>query len=289
MPMLAWWLLGLRVLFLGLERPLGKRVVTGYPVQVGALVFFGLAAILHLPPLLFLFILYPPANFTFLPLSIANAALSTVAFFFYMRALRDGEVSVVTPLYSVSVLFVFFGPILFQYELFSWAKLAGALLIFAGAFWLKPGTNPLASIMNLARDRAARDMVVTAAILSVSRLLDNYAADVNPYYYALFSSLFLGVTFLSVNAAMGTLPQAAALYRSRRGIAWVNGLVNGYAYFTLIVVLGMGLELSTAEPVSSISMLIAVFLGYVMFRERIQARVFASMLMIAGVFALVWG
>jgi len=41
--------------------------------------------------------------------------------------------------------------------------------------------------------------------------------------------------------------------------------------------------------VSSISMLIAVFLGYVMFRERIQARVFASMLMIAGVFALVWG
>lgn len=276
------------MLFLGLERPLGKRVVTGYPVQVGALIFFGLAALLHLPPLIFLLIFYPPASFAFLPFSIINAALSTVAFFFYMRALRDGEVSVVTPLYSVSVLLVFFAPILFQHELFTWAKLLGALLIFAGAFWLKPGTNPLMSLINLARDRAARDMVLTAAILSVGRLLDNYAAHMDPYYYALFGSLFLGVIFFSVNAGMGSLPQAVALYRSRRGVAWLNGLVNGYAYFTLIVVLGLGLELSIAEPVSSVSMLISVFLGYVMFRERIQARVLASLLMIAGVFALVW-
>ncbi len=288
-PNLAWFLLALRVLLLGLERPLGKRTVSGYPPLVGALVFFGLASILHIPPLFFLFIFYPPDNWSFLPWSVLNAVLSATAFFFYIRSLRDGEISVISPLYSTSILFVFFLPIIFQRELFTWWKLAGASLIFIGATWLKPGTNPLASVTNLAKDRPSRDMVITAGILSLGRLVDNYAADVSPYYYALFGSLFLGLIFLVVNAFTCGLSSAIDLYRKRRGLAWLNGLVNGYAYFTLVVILGLGIELSAAEPLSSVSMLISVVMGFVMFRERIETRVFASILMILGVFLLVGG
>lgn len=286
-PTLAWYVLALRVLLLGLERPLGKRTVHGYPPLVGALIFFGLASILHIPPLIFLFIYYPPTNFSFLPFSFLNASLSATAFFFYIRSLRDGEISVVAPLYSTSVLFVFFLPIIFQRELFTWWKLLGALLIFVGATWLRPRTNPIDSFLNLARYRPARDMVITCAILSLGRLVDNYAADINPYYYALFGSLSLGVIFLAINLLRGTLSQALELYRERRALAWLNGLVNGYAYFSLVVVLGLGIELSVAEPVSSISMLISVSLGFLMFGEKIEARLFASILMIFGVFALV--
>ena len=288
-PVLGWWLLGLRVFLLGLERPIGKRVVEGYPPHVGALVFFGLAGILHLPPLLFLVAFYPPENLAFLPFSLLNACLSCVAFYFYMRALRDGEVSLITPLYSTSVLFVFFLPILFQRELFSLWKLIGALLIFVGATWLKPGTNPFSSIANLAKERPARDMVLASAILSLGRLIDNRWADLNPYYYALCASLFNALIFLIANLLLGTFASAVGLYRSRRAIAWINGLVNGYAYFILVVVLGLGIELSVAEPIGSLSMLISVLLGAVMFREKIQARLFASILMIIGVFALVRG
>ncbi len=288
-PSIAWLLLILRVLLLGLERPLGKRTVEGFHPLSGALVFFGLASVLHIPPLIFLIIFYPPENFNFLPFSILNAILSVIAFFFYIRSLRDGEVSLISPLYSVSVLFVFFLPIIFKRELFTWWKLFGAILIFIGATWLKPKTNPFDSFINLAKYRPAQDMILCAGILSLGRLIDNYAADINPYYYALFGSLSLSIIFLLINFVSGTFDQARKLYRKRWKIAWLNGLVNGYAYFTLVAVLGLGVDLSVAEPVSSISMIVSVIMGHLMFKEKIEARLFASILIIGGVFALVKG
>ncbi|MCD6282602.1 DMT family transporter [bacterium] len=285
----AWLFLALRVILLGLERPLGKKTVSGYSTQVGGFIFFGIAALTLLPTLAVYSLFHRPESWTFMAYAALTSSLFMTPFVFYMKALKHGEVSVITPLYSLGTLLVFFLPILFQNEAFTWMKLGGALLIFAGVFFLMPGVNPLDSLRNIATDRGAQFIILNTTLIAVIRLIDNYSADFEPVFYAISCATFNGIFFMAAVLVSGKWREAVALYRERTKLVWVNGAVNGYAYFTLLLALGLGLDMSVAEPVSNTSMLIAVVLGHFMFRERIRARMFASVLMVLGVFLLVQG
>jgi drug/metabolite transporter (DMT)-like permease len=285
----AWLFLTLRVILLGLERPLGKKTVSGYSTQVGGFIFFGVAALTLLPTLGVYSLFHQPESWTFLAYALLTSSLFMTPFVFYMKALQHGEVSVITPLYSLGTLLVFFLPIIFQNEVFTWMKLSGALLIFAGVFFLMPGVNPLASLRNVATDRGAQFIILNTILIAAIRLIDNYSADFEPVFYAISCATFNGIFFMVAVLVSGKWREAAELYRERTKLVWVNGAVNGYAYFTLLVVLGLGLDMSVAEPVGNAGMLLAVVLGHFMFGERIHARVFASVLMIFGVFLLIQG
>jgi len=285
----AWVFLGLRVVLLGLERPLGKKTVLGYSTQTGGAIFFGIAALALLPTLAVYSCFHRPAGWAFLGFALLTASLFMVPFVFYLKALQHGEVSVITPLYSLGTLVVFFLPICFQSERFSWAKLAGALLIFLGTFFLRPGSNPLQSLRNLATDRGAQFIVLNTLLIGVIRLIDNYSADLEPVFYAISCATFNGLFFTGAVWVTGRWGELKRLYRERTKLAWVNGVVNGYAYFTLLVALGLGLDMSVAEPVGNLGMVLAVVLGHYMFGEQIRARLAASLLMILGVFLLVRG
>ncbi len=286
---MAWAFLALRVILLGMERPLGKKTVSGYPTQVGGFIFFGIAALTLLPTLAVYSFFHRPESWAFLGYALLTSSLFMLPFVFYMKALQHGEVSVITPLYSLGTLLVFFLPILFQNEAFTWLKLSGALLIFLGVFFLRPGVNPRESLRNLATDAGARFIVLNATLIGFIRLIDNFSADLEPVFYAISCATLNGVFFLVAVLVSGKWREAVKLYRQRTKLVWGNGVVNGYAYFTLLVTLGLGLDMSVAEPVSNTSMLLSVILGHYMFRERIRARMFASVLMIAGVFLLVRG
>ena len=285
----AWIFLVLRVILLGLERPLGKKTVSGYPTQVGGFIFFGIAALTLLPTLAVYSFFHRPESWTFLAYALLTSSLFMTPFVFYMKALQHGEVSVITPLYSLGTLLVFFLPILFQNEAFTWMKLGGALLIFAGVFFLMPGVNPLDSLKNVARDRGAQFIALNTILIAIIRLIDNYSADFEPVFYAISCATFNGVFFMAAVLVSGKWREAVALYRERTKLIWINGAVNGYAYFTLLVTLGLGLDMSVAEPVGNTGMLLAVVMGHFMFGERIHARLFASVLMILGVFLLIQG
>jgi len=285
----AWLFLALRVILLGLERPLGKKTVSGYSTQVGGFIFFGVAALTLLPTLAVYSFFHQPESWTFLAYALLTSSLFMTPFVFYMKALQYGEVSVITPLYSLGTLLVFFLPILFQNEAFTWMRLSGALLIFAGVFFLMPGVSPLESLKNVATDRGAQFIILNTTLIAIIRLIDNYSADFEPVFYAISCATFNGIFFMVAVLVSGRWREAAKLYRERTKLVWVNGAVNGYAYFTLLVVLGLGLDMSVAEPVGNAGMLLAVVMGHFMFGERIHARLLASVLMILGVFLLIQG
>jgi len=286
---LAWFFLALRVVFLGLERPLGKKVVTGGSTAVGGFLFFGAAAVALLPALIIFSFFHRPASWAFLGYAFITACLFIVPFVFYIKALQHGEVSVITPLYSFGTLLVFVLPVILQGEPFTWMRFAGALLVFLGVFFLKPGVNPLQSLRNVAVDRGAQFILLNTTLIAVIRLIDNRMADLEPIHYALSCAILSGVFFCVAVVFLRKWREVMAVYRRRTRLVWANGVVNGYAYVSLLAVLGFGLDLSVAEPVANTSMLLAVVLGYYMFGEKIQARLIASVLMIIGVFLLAFG
>jgi uncharacterized membrane protein len=286
---IAWFFLGLRILFLGLERPLGKKVVIGYTTDVGGFAFYGAAAITLIPTLIIYASFHPITSLRFLPYAVLTSTLFMLPFVFYIKALNYGEISVITPLYSLGTLFVFILPIAFQGERFTWLKLAGALLIFAGTLFLRPGANPWASLRNLVTDRGARFIVLNTLLLGIIRLIDNRMADFDPIFYAITCAMLNGVYFGIAVLFTRHWKQLWELVSTRTGFVVTNGLVNGHAYVCLLAALGVGLDMSVAEPVSNTSMLLAVVLGHYMFGEKIKARLIASLLMLAGVFMLVHG
>lgn len=285
----AWVFLAIRVILLGLERPLGKKVVAGYSPFAAGFAFYGAAMVALIPTLVIYSHYHPLTSWHFLPYAIVSASLFITPFYFYIAALNHGEVSVITPLYSLGTLLVFFLPILLQGEAFTWLKLAGVLLLLAGSLFLMPGVNPLASLRNLLRDKGARFMLVNTALIAVIRLIDNRAADFDPIYYGISCAMLCGIFFGVGVLVTKTWNELFALYKARKAFVWANGIVNGHAYVSLLAALGAGLDMSVAEPVSNMSMLIAVVMGHYMFREKIRARLLASILMIVGVFLLVRG
>jgi drug/metabolite transporter (DMT)-like permease len=241
-------------------------------------------------PTLIIYAFYrPPNSWLFLPYALVTASLFVPPFYFYIKALKHGEVSVITPLYSLGTLLVFFLPIIFQGEHFTWLKFAGVLLLLAGTLFLRPGANPFESLRNLLKDKGARFILINTALIAVIRLIDNRAADFDPIYYGIACAMLTGVFFGIAVIATRTWGELSRLYKERKAVIWANGIVNGHAYVSLLAALGAGLDMSVAEPVSNSSMIIAVVLGHYMFGEKIQARLIASVLMIAGVFLLVQG
>jgi drug/metabolite transporter (DMT)-like permease len=281
--------LAFRVVLLGLERPLGKKAVTGASTAAGGFIFFGAAAVALLPTLIIYSFFHRPQSWDFLGYAFLTASLFMVPFTFYIMALQHGEVSVITPLYSFGTLLVFGLPIIFQGEPFTWIRFAGAMLVFLGVFFLKPGVNPLQSLRNVAVDRGAQFILLNTTLIAIIRLIDNRMADIEPIHYALSCAILNGVFFGIAVLFLRKWREVMAVYRQRTRLVWANGVVNGYAYVSLLAVLGFGLDLSVAEPVGNTSMLLAVALGYFMFGEKIQARLIASALMIVGVFLLALG
>jgi bacterial/archaeal transporter family protein len=285
----AWAFLAIRVVLLGLERPLGKRVVVGYSPFAGGFAFYGAAMVALIPTLVIYAHFHALTSWLFLPYAAVSASLFITPFYYYIKALKHGEVSVVTPLYSLGTLLVFFLPILLQGEAFTLLKFAGVLLLLAGTLFLMPGINPIARMNNLLKDKGARFMLVNTALVAIIRLIDNRAADFDPIYYGITCAMLCGVFFGLGVLITKTWGEVWNLYKARKAVVWANGIVNGHAYVALLASLGAGLDMSVAEPASNMSMLIAVVLGHYMFREKIRARLLASVLMIAGVFLLVRG
>lgn len=264
-------------------------VVMGYPPLVGGFAFYG-AAMIALVPTFFIYAsIKPPESYSFFLYAIVAATLYIPPFYFYILALKHGEVSVITPLFSLGTLLVFFLPILLQGEQFTWVKLAGVMLILGGTLFLRPGANPISSLSNLLSDKGARYILLNAVLIATIRLIDNRAADFDAVYYGITCAMLTGVFFGVGVALTGAWRDLLKLYRERVRVVWVNGIVNGHAYVALLAALGAGLDLSIAEPISNSSMLLAVVLGHYMFGEKIQARLLASILMIAGVFFLILG
>jgi uncharacterized membrane protein len=201
-----------------------------------------------------------------------------------------GEVSFLAPLFGTSFVFLYVLDVTFGEAQLTFAASLGILAVTAGVVFLNiaPGLK-LATVLNpltALRQPGAWGMLLYAFGLAVGRMVDKSAADsAPPLLYALCNNSLSVLGGLAILAVGGRLPALVKLTCERIGIAVIGAVAGMGAYVLLLVALDY-YNPSVVEPVSQLSVLIAVWLGGRMFGEKTGLRWLAAVLVIAGALLL---
>ncbi len=285
----------LRIIGLGLERPLVKALGQGRSSIAATTLYFGIGVSLLLP--LVLFQAWQDPNYFadfqrwILP-CMASGLIYALSFHTYVHAMSVGEVSYLTPLYSTAFLFLYGLDIIFGDATFGVLPLIGILIVMLGVVVLnlKPGDDwhDCLNPMTVLRQPGAWGMLVYAFGLATGRLIDKSVADIAPpVAYAFIDNLPAVLIGLLILAVRGNVHSIAALHRERTKIAWI-GAVSGMGAYVMLLVALQDLRPSVVEPVTQLSVFIAVWLGGLWFGEQTRTRWLPSAMLVVGAALLLW-
>lgn len=272
-----------RIILLGYERIIVKKLGERADSETTTFLFFAIASIFLLP---FIFTIKSPAYYGFLKYTIISSFVYTVAFVLYVKSLSIGEVSLVSPLYNFNIFFLFLLTYFFLHEPFSILKLAGLILLVYGASFLNKQKNIFISLCALFTDRACLLMIGCSVLMAVGRTIDGFVVrDVHPIHYSF--SIYVCITLLLFIYVLLTrkFKQAVELLRARTGTAITAGAVNSYSYLFLLFAFTK-IDVSIAEPASMLGMIVTVVLAYFIFKEKIKDRLVGVVIMITGAYLL---
>ncbi|MBN2080850.1 DMT family transporter [bacterium] len=285
-----------RTVGLGLERPFVKALSRNRDSIAATTVYFGIGELLLVPLILWQWA-HDPAYAAGIGGWIGWALLSgliyAVSFHVYVYGMSVGEVSLLAPLYATMFLWLYLMDILWGEAVFGWLQLAGILAVMTGVVFLNiaPGRN-LAQVLNpltVIRQPGAWGMLVYAFGLALGRMVDKQAADIAPpVLYAFIDNapcVLGGILLLALRGRAGRL---IALGRERFWIAVVGSFAGMYAYVLMLVALDY-FNPSVVEPVTQLSVLLAVGLGAWWFKEPLRARWVAALLVAVGAVLLLLG
>lgn len=273
-----------RIILLGLERIVVKKVGQGdKPIEVTVL-FFGIGALLLIPFLAGVEI----DNLSFLPYVLASGCVYSITFVLYVRALSEGDVSLVTPIASLNILFLFLLSVLFLQESIGILKISGILLIFYGSSHLKPGVNLLQSFAALIREKPCLYMLISTLLLAVGRTIDKFAsAEVSSLLYTFILYLVVAGILLIYLLFRRRLKNIVDIFRRKPLLSTTSGAINAFSYMLLLVAL-KEIEVSIAVPLTMLSSLLAIILGKYIFQEKIKHRFLAALIIIIGSWLLLF-
>ena len=279
---LVYLALGARILLLGVHHILIKKL-TEYGTI--ALIFWWYA---------FSVVIYAPfalsrgtQDFSFLPYTLGATAVYAVAIVLFTQSLREGEASLVTPLKSITGLFALFLAVVFLGEQFTFMKLFGILLIVSGASFLTRGKDIVQSYKALFSNRAAVYMMLSVAFMAAGRVFDGAAVRITePIMHAFFVEVFGMILFGSYLLCRGQLASTTVVFRKRPVMMTVFLIESTTSYFCLLYVFSH-MEVSVAEPLTMLSLLITVVIAKYVFKERIKERLLGAVIMIGGAWLLI--
>jgi len=274
-------LLLLRVVLVGLERVALRRLGDFASPTACAAAFFGVGALVLLP---FARLGQLP-HWAFLRVALPAGLLYAVAYWFYVSALAQGEVSAAAPLSALGGLFVVVLGRLVYGEPLTLAKTAGALLVAGGAAAAQGAPRPGAGA------RPALQMGAYALLSAVTRMLDKAVAvgggpAAGTYAFCVFTITALAQ--LGLLAVSGGLGELGGLIAGRPALALAAGACNGGSFLLLLAALA-SVPVSVAEPVTALSLLVSAAVAAVWLGERVGPRLLPTAAVVAGTWLLVGG
>lgn len=221
-----------------------------------------------------------------LPFSLLSSTSFTIGLIAFMWALRRGDVNLLVPLTSLSFIF------LYAYELasgvthFSFGALAGILLVMLGVSMLN--LSPEVSVskalnpLEIIRRRGAPGALAFAVCLAACRVFDSHGVKLaDPLPYALVGDAFVTTLAFGVLAFQGRFAESRQIIRESPVLA-VGASLVGITSYVLLLVCFQYFRPSQIEPTSQISVMLAVLIGTIWFREPLYLRIPASLLICAG-------
>ena len=272
-----------RIVLLGWERILVKKLGENSDSISGTFLFFGLGTIFLVPTLLFVDIVLNVSILTFVALS---SIVYSIAFWLYVKSLSDGEASLVSPLYNFNVFFLLILAVIFLNEKITFFKVAGLIFLFYGVSFLNRKSNLFESFKAIFLDRPCQYMIIASLLIAIGRTIDGNAIKiVSPTLYAFYLNLGITVFLLGYILIKGNIMTTINLFKEKKKIATLSGGVNAYSYLLLLIAF-TGIEVSIAEPTSMTAMIITVLLAGRILKENIKERIVGVAIMLIGLWML---
>lgn len=245
-------------------------------------------------PFLFIALMFVPVpslDSDFYKAFVLALPLEIIAVIFYTKALKVSPLSLTLPFLSLTPIFLIAVPYILFGEKVSLAGAIGVLLIAGGGYALnikefKKGVlEPFIAIKN---EKGSIFMIIVALIYAFTSSLGKMAIEHS-------SAVFFGVTYI---AALVILFAPLALYNGRDELKLIfkngalkssilPGLFSSLMIITHMIAMSMT-KVAYMVSVKRLSLLIGVFYGFVLFKEKgMKERLAGAILMISGFVVIV--
>jgi drug/metabolite transporter (DMT)-like permease len=231
---------------------------------------------------------FPSFSLAQVPLIIFTALGNAVATITLLKALKYGELSIVSPLNALSIPFLIFTSFIIAGELPNIYGFLGVIIVFIGTYLLGIGESwgkilsPLHSILS---DRGSRWMILTAILMAITGPLDKlWVLKFGTLEWMFLTNIFVVIFIATYMKLSGKAFHGRKIKKPKHmfkafiiTLLWGTGaaLQMLALKYTLVVYV---LALKRASGIFS------VLLGYFFFQEKnIRVKLFATGVMIVGI------
>ena len=220
-----------------------------------------------------------------------GGSLNVVAYTLYVKAIRLADLSLMSPLSTLTPLFLLITSPLIVKEIPTIWDAFGVFLIVIGSYVLNLNAaadgffGPLRSIF---RNKGTRMMVMVAFIWSITSTFDKVGVmNSSPIFWAivLFGFIALGILPLVILKSKNPIQGIRSHWR----LLLAAGVANGIGVGCQMVAVGM-VAVTQVIAVKRMSSLISVGFGYFVFAEKgIRERLLGAGIMVTGVVVMTIG
>jgi drug/metabolite transporter (DMT)-like permease len=259
-----------------------ERLTLAAQWTVGA-VFLSLLCLVWYPSIL----LQPAATFAaltrpgFWPLLLLDGVLNVIAYYFFVRAFRLSDASLVAPLMLVTpVLLLVTSPLILSEHVPPIGALGVVFAVLGSAFL--GGSDPSASLHTsfivFARDYGVRSMFVTAVIWSITSNLDKLGVRAStPLLWTATITTFIALCSIIFWLAM---PHRPLRLRDTR-YAVLSGMANAIGNALLMYALTL-LFVPYVIAIKRMSALFTVIASGIILKENNRGRIVGTVIMLVG-------
>lgn len=279
---MVWQVLVLgQVLFLGFFTYYKKRLSKWNSYAV-------LFAINALPaPFLFLLAPSPPSLGWFWAYPLLSIIFYGVGGVLDIKALREGDVSLISPLYTFRNVFVLALSALLLGEALTVQKLSGVLLVFLGAGFLNKKTSLVESLKALFKKRVVILTFLSTLFFSLANVVDKFSLTFfNEWFYAFIIYAGYAAFMAPPMIASEGLKGLKEMFKKD----WWSVVLAGFCVsgsYALFLASALLVDVSIIVPLTTLSVFISVLLGWKFLGERVEKRWVAATIMVLGAVLLV--
>jgi drug/metabolite transporter (DMT)-like permease len=222
---------------------------------------------------------------------VIGGLLNVVAYTLYVKAIRLADLSLTSPLSTLTPLFLLITSPLIVREVPTLWDGVGVFLIVIGSYVLnlKSSANGFfAPLRSIFRNKGTRMMVVVAFIWSITSTFDKVGVmNSSPIFWAIVLFAFIGLGILPLVLLKSKNPIQGI--RTHWKLLLAAGLANGIGVGCQMVAVGM-VAVTQVIAVKRLSALISVGFGYFVFGEKgIRERLLGAAIMVSGVVVMAIG
>ncbi len=278
------FLLG-RIILLGYEKIVVKKVGDKSDSIATSFLFFLTATLFLLP---FVFGKNIALDFERLRYGILSGFIYSISFVLYVKSLSLGEASLVGPLYNFNVFFLLILTTVFLGEPFTFQKIIGLSLLVYGASFLNKQENLFRSLRVLFERKETLFMLGSSFLIAIGRTIDGFVVGkVDPLFYCFFLYLIISIYQFIYIILRKELGEVLRIFKEKTLLVFIAGAINAYSYLFLLIAF-RSIDVSIAEPLSMLSIIITLILAKNIFKENIRERTIGVLIMILGAWILNW-